>query len=116
EWEAAAEMARPLGMRVVQLRTGIVLGRQGGAWPLLRRVFRAGLGGRLGKGTQWMPWIHIEDEIGIILHAIENENCSGPMNMASPQAVTNSAFTQAVGHCLKRPTFMAVPAWFLRWA
>lgn len=114
EWEAAACRALPLGVRVVLLRTGMVLGRDGGAWPLLRRIFNARLGSRLGNGKQWVPWIHIDDEVGIILHALENAAYNGPVNLASPNPVTNAGLTSDIAGLLNRPTFLPVPAFALR--
>jgi uncharacterized protein len=114
EWEAEAGRAESCGMRVVRLRTGMVLGRDGGAWPLLKRVFGLGLGGRLGSGKQWVPWIHLEDEIGIILHALENPPCAGPVNAASPNPVTNAEMTAIIAGLLKRPAFFHAPESGLR--
>lgn len=113
-WEAAAQPVRELGMRLVLLRTGVVLGKDGGAWPLLRRVFGFGLGGRLGDGKQWVPWIHLDDEVGLILHALENENISGPLNLVAPEPVTNAAFTKAIARAVRRPAFCHVPAFALK--
>jgi uncharacterized protein len=116
EWELAANRARELGIRVVLLRTGMVLGKDGGAWPLLRRLFGFCLGGRLGCGKQWVPWIHIEDEAGMILHAIENPGLSGPVNLAAPNPVTNAEFTRAVARAVKRPAVCHAPAFALKLA
>lgn len=114
DWEAAANRAQTLGMRVVLLRTGMVLGKDGAAWPLLRRVFSFCLGGRLGDGKQWVPWIHLEDEVGIILHAIEHTHVSGPVNLVAPEPVTNIEFTRAVARAVHRPAIIPVPAFALR--
>lgn len=114
DWEAAANRAQTLGMRVVLLRTGMVLGKDGAAWPLLRRVFSLCLGGRLGDGKQWVPWIHLEDEVGIILHAIENTHVSGPVNLVAPEPVTNIEFTRAVARAVHRPAIIPAPAFALR--
>jgi uncharacterized protein (TIGR01777 family) len=116
DWEAAANRARPLGIRVVNLRTSVVLGKGGGAWSVLRKIFGFGLGGRLGSGKQWMPWIHLEDEVGIILHALEHDRCSGPVNLAAPGCVTNADFTKTVARALRRPAFCHAPAFALRLA
>ncbi|HEY2573145.1 MAG TPA: TIGR01777 family oxidoreductase [Verrucomicrobiaceae bacterium] len=116
DWEAAANRASALGMRVVNLRTSMVLGKGGGGWSVLRRIFGLGLGGRLGSGKQWMPWIHLDDEVGIILHAIENESCFGPMNLAAPNPVTNAEFTKAVARAVHRPAFCHAPAIAMRLA
>lgn len=115
EWETAANGARALfGARVLVLRTGLVLGDGGGALPLMRRAFKFGLGGRLGKGSQWMPWIHIRDEAGLILWALEKSELDGPVNLASPNPVTNAEFTRELARTLGRPAFFHVPAGLLR--
>jgi len=113
-WEAAAQGAEAAGMRVVTLRTGMVLGPDGGAYPLLRRVFRLGLGGRLGCGAQWMSWIHIRDAARMILRAVEDESWRGPLNVCAPGAVTNAQFTRALAAAVRRPAFFHAPAFGLR--
>ncbi len=113
-WEAAAHRAEALGMRVITSRTGMVLGRDGGAFPLLRRVFACGLGGRLGSGQQWMPWIHIDDAVQLLLLAITTETVSGPLNLCAPEAVTNAEFTQKLAAGLHRPAFFHAPAFALK--
>lgn len=113
-WEAAAQRAEALGMRVITSRTGMVLGRDGGAFPLLRRVFSCGLGGRLGSGRQWMPWIHIDDAVQLLLLAITTETVSGPLNLCAPEAVTNAEFTQKLAAVLHRPAFFHAPAFALK--
>ncbi|MFZ4764276.1 MAG: TIGR01777 family oxidoreductase [Roseimicrobium sp.] len=114
EWEGAACRALPLGVRVVLLRTGMVLGRDGGAWPLLQRIFSHGLGSRLGNGRQWVPWIHLEDEVGIILEALENPAFNGPVNLAAPHPATNADLTRLIAELLNKPTFLPVPSFMLR--
>lgn len=113
-WEKAARRAQGLGMRVVHLRTSMVLGKDGGALPLLRRVFNLGLGGRLGAGEQWMSWIHVDDEAQLIVKAVETEAISGPLNLCAPNPVTNAEFTRQLAATLKRPAFFHVPAFALR--
>jgi len=113
-WEAAAHQAEALGMRVITSRTGMVLGRDGGAFPLLRRVFACGLGGRLGSGQQWMSWIHIDDAVQILLQAITTETVSGPLNLCAPEAVTHAEFTQKLAAALHRPAFFHAPAFALK--
>jgi len=113
-WEKAAHRADAVGMRVITLRTGMVLGRDGGAFPLLRKVFACGLGGRLGSGQQWMSWIHIEDAVQILLKAITTESVCGPVNLCAPEAVTNAEFTQKLAAALHRPAFFHAPAFALR--
>lgn len=113
-WEKAALHAESFGMRVILLRTGMVLGSDGGAFPLLKRVFGLGLGGRLGSGEQWMPWIHIDDATQVILKAIENESVRGSVNLCAPEPVTNAEFTVKLAAALKRPAFFHAPAFALR--
>lgn len=115
DWEAAARRAKDrLGARVVQFRTGLVLGNEGGALPLMHRAFRFGVGGNLGSGTQWMPWIHIADEVGLILWAAENASLAGPLNLTAPNPVTNADFTRALATAVHRPAFFHAPAFALK--
>lgn len=114
DWEAAANEAASHGLRVVLLRTGIVLGKGGEAWERLRKLFSLGLGGRLGSGHQWMPWIHLADEIAAIAFALETENLSGPLNLCAPEPVTNREFTRQLARALRRPAFFHAPAFALR--
>jgi uncharacterized protein (TIGR01777 family) len=109
DWEAAANEARGLGIRVVNLRIGIVLGRGGGALAKMLVPFKLGLGGRLGNGRQWMSWIHVDDVIGLSLHAAQRDEISGPINAVSPAAVTNRDFTRALATALHRPAVFPVP-------
>lgn len=116
EWEREAHRAVSLGLRVAYLRTGMVLGREGGSWPLLRRIFKFRLGSRLGNGRQWVPWIHLDDEVGLILHALENAACSGPVNLGSPNPVTNAQMTRIIADLLNVSTFIPVPAFAIKLA
>jgi uncharacterized protein (TIGR01777 family) len=109
-WEAEAQRAESLGVRVVQVRIGVVLGKEGGALPRMLPPFKLGLGGKLGSGRQWMPWVHVDDVVGILLHAATNEQLRGPVNATGPVAATNAMFTKALGKVLGRPTFFSVPA------
>jgi uncharacterized protein (TIGR01777 family) len=113
EWEAAAMTAANF-TRVVTLRTGMVLGVDGGAAPMLRRIFKCGLGGRLGNGRQWMPWIEVSDMARLILHGVECEALRGPVNAVAPSPVRNADFTRTLAKVLRRPAFLPVPAWVLR--
>jgi uncharacterized protein (TIGR01777 family) len=108
-WEDEARGAEAHGVRVVSVRIGVVLAREGGALPRMLPVFRAGLAGKLGSGTQWMPWIHVEDVIGLFLHAATNATVEGPMNAAAPELVTNRTFTKALARALHRPAIFAAP-------
>lgn len=114
EWEAAARRAEQLGMRVVMLRTGFVMGQEGGAWPMMKLAFNSYVGGRLGDGKQWMPWIHVQDEARLILWAAEREDIHGPLNLVAPNAVTNADFTKAVAKALECPAFMHAPKFILK--
>jgi uncharacterized protein len=113
-WEHAADAASKYGTRVVNIRIGVVLGRKGGAFPLLRRVFSLGLGGRLGDGLAWMPWVHADDVVGLIMAALDHDSWSGPINAVAPGIVQNFAFTSALGAALRRPTPFPAPAFALR--
>jgi len=113
-WEGAAERASAAGIRTVLLRTGFVLSRRGGALGAMLPVFRLGLGGRLGSGEQFLPWIDLEDEVGLILHALGTPEVRGPLNATAPNPVTNLAFTRALGRVLRRPTLFPVPAPLVR--
>lgn len=114
DWEAAAVEAEEFGVRVVRLRTGIVLGKEGEAWKRLHRIFRIGVGGRLGGGKQWFPWIHLADELAAITFALENENMVGPVNLCAPGLVTNREFTSTLAGALRRPAVCHAPGFALR--
>jgi uncharacterized protein len=116
EWEREALAAEQLGVRVVCVRTGIVLAHSGGALAKMLTPFRMGAGGRLGDGRQWMPWIHLDDEVGILLHAMKDARIHGATNAVGPRPVTNAEFTRALGHALHRPAFLPVPKTALRLA
>ncbi len=113
-WEAAARAAEELGVRVVSLRFGIVLAREGGALPVMARPFRLGLGGRLGGGRQWLPWIHVDDAVRMIRAALRDPAYRGPLNVVAPEPVRNAELTLALGRVLQRPTRLSVPAFVLR--
>ena len=116
EWEAAAEPAVKAGIRVVHLRSGVVLGRGHGALDRMLPAFRIGLGGKLGNGQQWMSWISLADEIAAILFAFETMSISGPVNLTSPNPITNAEFTRALGRQLNRPAVLAIPSFALKLA
>lgn len=113
QWEETALQAQKLGIRTCLLRTGIVLGK-GGALQKMLPAFKLGLGGKIGHGKQWMPWIHLDDLIEIILYCIEHPHISGAINGTSPNPVTNQEFTTRLGKALKRPTLLPLPAWFIK--
>lgn len=108
DWEQAAKRAEALGVRVVNLRFGLVLGK-GGALVKMLPPFRLGLGGRLGSGQQWMSWIHIEDTINLIVFAMDNDQVQGPVNVTAPHPVTNLEFTRQLAATLHRPAIFPVP-------
>jgi uncharacterized protein (TIGR01777 family) len=109
DWEQEALSAQDRA-RVVLLRIGIVLGKEGGAFKKMMPGFKLGLAGRLGSGKQWFPWIHLEDLINAIIYILENPKIKGPVNLSAPNPVTNTAFTKTLGTVLNRPTFLPVPA------
>jgi hypothetical protein len=114
EWERAAAEARALGTRVVSLRSGMVLGRGGGALARMLPAFRMGVGGRLGSGLQFTPWIHLEDLLDLVEFTLANEAVSGPLNAVAPEPATNREFTAALGRALARPAVLPVPAFALK--
>lgn len=114
EWELAAQKAEDLGIRVVRVRLGHVLGKNGGLLKTMLPPFQMGLGGRLGSGTQWMSWIHIDDVAEIILYAIENQNVNGALNATAPTPITNIEFTKTLGRVIRRPTLFPVPTFALK--
>ncbi|HZU79072.1 MAG TPA: TIGR01777 family oxidoreductase [Acidimicrobiales bacterium] len=115
-WEAAAGEAEAAGIRVVLLRSGIVLAPRGGALGRQLPLFRAGLGGRLGSGRQWTSWISLDDEVRVVEHALADEALRGPVNAVAPAPVRNREFTAELGRALHRPAVLAVPAPVLRLA
>jgi uncharacterized protein len=114
EWEAATCPASDAGIRVVNLRSGVVLSSRGGTLAKALPVFRYGLGSALGSGRQWMSWISLADEVRAISRLIEDASVSGPVNLTAPHPVTNAEFTRALGRLVHRPTFMRAPAWGLK--
>ncbi len=114
DWEHEAQQAEVLGIRTCYLRTGIVLGKDGGALSKMLPAFKLGLGGPMGNGRQWMSWIHIDDLIGIILYVINNKSIKGAVNGSAPNPVTNKIFSSTLARVLKRPAFMPMPAFVLK--
>jgi uncharacterized protein (TIGR01777 family) len=114
EWETASAGVEPLGVRRALLRTGIVLAREGGALPKMLPAFRAGVGGPLGDGRQWFPWIHIDDAVAAIRFAAERPELRGPLNLAAPAPVTNAELARELGRACRRPAFLRVPPFALR--
>ena len=114
EWEFATEPAADSGIRVVNLRTGIVLSREGGALKQMLIPFKLGLGGRIGDGGQWWSWIHIADWVSAAHHILQNDSLRGAVNMTAPTPATNAELTRALAEVLKRPARLPVPAFALR--
>jgi uncharacterized protein len=112
-WEAEADAASALGVRVARLRTGVVLDRSGGALRTMLPPFRAGLGGPVAGGAQYLPWIHADDVVAMYLAALDGD-WRGPYNASAPEPVTNRAFSKALGRALRRPAVLPVPALALR--
>jgi uncharacterized protein len=116
EWEAAAQPARDAGIRVVNLRLGVVLSTHGGALAQMLTPFKLGLGGPIGSGQQYLSWIAIDDLVSAIEFALRAETMAGPVNAVAPQPVTNREFTKSLGHVLGRPTVFPMPAFAARLA
>jgi uncharacterized protein (TIGR01777 family) len=115
KWERAVDEGKALGLRIVELRTGVILDKRGGALPQLAKPVKFGIGSPLGSGKQWIPWIHHEDVISIYLRAIEHDDMEGVYNMVAPNPVTNKQLTKAVAKQLHRPLwFPNVPAFALK--
>lgn len=115
EWEAAARVSEA-GIRVVNLRIGIVLSRDGGALEQMLLPFRLGLGGRIGSGRQWWSWIHVSDLVGAVEHALQSDALRGAVNLTAPTPVTNNDFTKALAEALHRPAVLPIPAFAARLA
>jgi uncharacterized protein (TIGR01777 family) len=113
-WERDARAAGGLGMRVATIRTGVVLDAQGGALAKMLPPFRAGIGGPVAGGEQYMPWIHVDDLVGLYIAALDHADWSGPINGSAPSPATNRELSKALGRALRRPAFMPVPAMALR--
>jgi hypothetical protein len=113
DWEAEATRAAELGLRVVRLRFGLVLGPGGGALGPMLPLYRAGLGGPLGSGCQWWPWVSLEDVLGLVTRVLARD-LAGAVNAVAPEAVRQRDFARALGRTLRRPAFLPAPAWALR--
>lgn len=109
EWESESRRAEDMGIRTVLLRNGIVLSKDGGALATMMTPFKLGVGGVVGSGKQWMSWVSLDDAVGIVNYALENENLRGAVNVVSPNPVTNEEFTKTLGEVLYRPTFLPLP-------
>ena len=114
EWEASTEDVEEMGVRRVVIRSALVLGADGGAFPRLVKPFKFFAGGPLGNGGQWFPWIHYADEIGAISFLMNEGDARGAYNLCAPETIRNKDFSRAVGHALRRPWWWPVPAFALR--
>lgn len=114
DWEQATQAAHAKGIRVVNLRTGVILSSKGGALTKMLLPFKMGVGGIVGPGTQYMSWIDLDDMVGAIAHVLGSDALSGPVNFVAPQPVTNYEFTKTLGGVLHRPTFLPMPAFAAR--
>lgn len=113
-WEHEANAAKELGIRVITVRTGIVLDKSGGALAKMLTPFKLGVGGPVGTGNQYLSWIHLADEVGILIAALDSTEFSGPVNAAAPNPVTNREFGKILGRVLKRPAFLPTPGFALK--
>jgi hypothetical protein len=114
QWEAEAQKAAGPATRVVCIRTGLVLEKDGGALPQMMTPFKFGVGGKLGSGRQYMPWIHREDWINLVRWTMQTPTVSGPVNATAPNPVTNADFAHALGHAMHRPAFLPAPGFALK--
>jgi uncharacterized protein (TIGR01777 family) len=114
QWEAATAAASQAGVRVVNLRTGVVLARDGGALKPMLLPFKLGLGGRVGSGQQYWSWISLDDEIGAMMFLLQNDSLRGPVNAVGPTPVRNAEFVRALGKVLHRPTIFPLPEWVVK--
>lgn len=113
-WEREADRVTELGLRAAHIRTGVVLDKDGGALKTMLTPFRLGVGGPVAGGKQYMPWIHLDDIVGLYLAAIDDSSWSGPYNGSAPEPVTNAEFSKALGKALHRPAFAPVPAFAIK--
>jgi uncharacterized protein len=114
DWEAEARRAEELGVRVVLNRTGVVLSESGGALEKMLPFFKAGIGGPVAGGRQYVPWVHVDDVVGATIFSLENEEASGPVNVTAPEPATNTELSKALGRVLRRPAFAPVPGLAVR--
>ncbi|MHC4817585.1 MAG: TIGR01777 family oxidoreductase [Planctomycetota bacterium] len=115
-WEAEARAAREAGVRTAIVRLGVVLGREGGAYPQMAKPFRRFAGGQIGLGKAWMSWVHVDDVVGLFLYCLDSEQAVGVYNATSPNPVSNMEFSDTLGKVLKRPVPFYIPALMLRLA
>lgn len=116
DWEAAAEPAKAVGIRVAQLRSGVVLSRDGGMLRPLLVPFRLGLGARIGTGSQYLSWISVTDHVRAVAFLLDRSDINGPVNLTAPTQATNAEFTRALAAAVRRPAVLVVPSWAVRLA
>jgi len=116
DWEASTQAAAQVGIRTVQIRTGVVLSPEGGALGKMLPPFKMGVGGKIGDGRQWMSWIDVQDMVGAIHHVLKSDLLQGPVNMVAPKPVTNAEFTKTLGSVLSRPAILPMPAFAVKLA
>lgn len=114
DWEREAKKAEDKGIRTVLMRFGMILGKDGGAFKLMKTPYKLGLGGNLGNGEHWMSWMHIDDLVAAVLFLIDHEEARGVVNFGAPHAVRNRDFNRAVAHAMGRPAFFHVPGFMIR--
>jgi uncharacterized protein (TIGR01777 family) len=114
EWECEAARAEEMGLRVALARTGVVLSPDGGALAKMLPFFKLGIGGPVAGGRQYVPWIHLDDEVGALLHLLDTDGATGPHNVAAPAPATNGELSRALGRVLRRPAYAPVPAFAIR--
>lgn len=114
EWELEARRAESAGVRVALIRTGIVLSKNGGALPRMLTPFKFFIGGKIGSGAQWMPWIHLDDHLGVIKYIIGNQSLNGAVNLSAPQPAMMKEFARALGKAMHRPSIFPVPGFVLK--
>jgi uncharacterized protein (TIGR01777 family) len=114
QWEISSEPVEAAGWRRAIIRSGIVLSLRGGTFPMLLLPFRFFAGGRLGSGNQWLPWIHLDDEVAAIRFLIDQPQARGPFNLVAPQAIRNAEVARSIGRLMHRPAWLPVPGWALR--
>ena len=114
DWETAGQLPASVPTRVVSLRSGVVLGRRGGMIQQTMIPFFLGVGGRMGSGDQVMPWIHVKDVAGLMVHCVHTSSCSGVYNTVAPEHVTNNSFTKAYAGALNRPSIFPVPGFVMK--
>ncbi len=114
DWEAEAQKASAKGARVVLMRFGVVLGKGGGPMATMRLPFKLGLGGPIGNGRQWFPWIHLDDLVSAIIFLLSAEECQGPFNFTAPQQVRQKDFARQLGHAYHRPAFLPAPTFIMK--